>query len=127
MSSEYPRREEKSPKNINKTPMCRKCNIEMEESILYIHYPIGTLPVVGHRCKKCDFELISLEEARYAQDLAEKLGMYGDVGGLTRTITKSGGQLAFYIPKEIQKELHLKKGMKVRVSLRGDDIVLTPQ
>jgi len=112
---------------MGEMPRCRKCNLEMDKSILSTHYPRGSLPVRGYKCKTCGFELISIEEAEHAQELAERLGLYGDVGALTRTITKSGGQLAFYIPKEIQRELNLKKGTKVKVSLRGDEIVLTPQ
>ncbi len=99
----------------------------MDEAILWIHYPRATLPVKGYKCRQCGEEVLDAEEAMRHQKLAEKLGLYGDEGlALTRNITKSGKQLAVYIPKEIERELNLESGRKVKVYLRGDEIVIAP-
>lgn len=88
------------------------------------HFPEGALPSRGYKCDKCGYELIPLEEVKRVQEEAERLGLYGAPNPLTRKITKSGNNLAFYIPKEYERELGLKKGSKVKVWLKEDRICI---
>ncbi|KAF5412095.1 MAG: hypothetical protein U9N46_07665 [Euryarchaeota archaeon] len=45
-------------------PACHSCNLDMDEAILNIRYPKGTLPVRGFICPKCGYEVISFEDAK---------------------------------------------------------------
>jgi hypothetical protein len=97
----------------------------MIPDIINTHFPEGILPVRGYRCEKCGYELIPLEEARRAQELAEKLGLYGAPNPLTgHNITKSGNSLSVYIPKEYEKKLGLKKGTPIKLWLQDDRICI---
>ncbi len=107
---------------------CHECNHEMTADILYTHFPRGRLPVRGYRCEKCGYEMIPLEEAKSAQDEAEKLGLYGVANPLTgRYITKSGNNLCVYIPKEYERVLDLKPKTPVKIWLQGDTICIQPE
>jgi hypothetical protein len=108
------------------SPRCPKDRIAMEQAVLQMHFPRGTLPVMGRRCRRCGLELVSTENAQEGQELAEKLGLYEPRFPLVRTITKSGGQLALYLPREIEKALGLSKGTRVRIFTRGDEIIIQP-
>jgi hypothetical protein len=98
----------------------------MELAVLRMHFPRGALPVMGHKCRACGLELVSAEGAEEGQELAEKLGLYEPRFPLVRTITKSGGQLALYIPREIEKSFGLAKGTRVKIFTRGDEIIIQP-
>jgi hypothetical protein len=98
----------------------------MEPTVLRMHFPRGSLPVMGHRCRTCGLELVSAEGAEEGQELAEKLGLYEPRFPLVRTITKSGGQLALYLPREIEKAFGLAKGTRVKIFTRGDEIIIQP-
>lgn len=98
----------------------------MDEAILNIRYPKGTLPVRGFICPKCGYEVISFEDAKDASETAEKLGLLEPEGVLTRKITRSGNQLAVYIPKDIEREFDLKQGTKVKIYTKRDEIILAP-
>lgn len=105
--SEASRQQER--KSSNHRPMCHTCGLNMNETILEIRYPKGTLPVRGFICPKCGYEVISFEDAKDASETAEKLGLLEPEGVLTRKITKSGNQLAIYILKDIEREFDLKQ------------------
>jgi len=111
----------------NPNPKCHRCNADMKPDILYTHFPKGQLPTRGYRCPNCLNELIPLEEAKRVQEQAESLGLFGEANYLTRTITKSGNNLAVYIPKEIEKTLGIKQGRTVRLWLQNDEICIKPQ
>jgi hypothetical protein len=98
----------------------------MEPVVLQMHFPRGSLPVVGSRCPACGLELVSARGAQEGQELAEKLGLYEPRFPLLRSITRSGGQLALYLPREIEKALGLSKGTRVKIFVRGDEIVIQP-
>jgi len=108
------------------SPKCPDCKTSMEPVVLRMHFPRGALPVTGNRCPSCGLELVSAEGAEEGQQLAEKLGLYEPQFPLVRTITKSGGQLAIYLPREIERALGLAKGTRVRIFTRGDDIIIQP-
>ncbi|HLF06086.1 MAG TPA: AbrB/MazE/SpoVT family DNA-binding domain-containing protein [Thermoplasmata archaeon] len=78
----------------------------------------------GFRCPSCFEEMLDADVAADSQRLASKLGLYEPEFALLRKLTRTGGQLALYIPKEIQRALNLVAGRKVRVFLRGDQIVV---
>lgn len=110
----------------NHRPTCHSCDLDMDETILKIRYPKGTLPVRGFVCPKCGYEVISFEDAKAASETAERLGLLEPEGAITRKITRSGDQLAVYIPKNIEKEFDLKQGAKVRIYTKRDEIILAP-
>ena len=105
-----------------KSVRCHDCDAEMEPVILYTHFPRGRLPARGFKCPRCDNELIPMDEAERVQHEAERLGLYGVVNPLIRRVTKSGNNLAIYIPKEFEERLGLKKGTKVKLWLQEDQI-----
>jgi len=98
----------------------------MDEVILNIRYPKGTLPVRGFTCPKCGYEVISFEDAKNASETAERLGLIEPEGAITREITRSGDQLAVYIPKDIEREFDLRQGAKVRIYAKRNEIILAP-
>ena len=108
---------------------CHQCNDdEMKPDILYTHFPEGKLPVRGFRCEKCGYELIPLEEAKRAQEEAERLGLYGVANPLTgHRITKSGNNLSIYIPKEYERKLNLKPRTAIKMWLQGNKICVEPE
>ncbi len=88
------------PEGVQAIAIDRSCDLDMDEAILNIRYPKGTLPVRGFICPKCGYEVISFEDAKAASETAERLGLLEPEGTITRKITRSGGQLAVYIPKD---------------------------
>jgi len=94
----------------------------MEPDILYTRFPKGALPARGFRCPRCNYELVPLSEAKRVQHEAQKLGLFGVVNPLARKITKSGNNLAVYIPKDFEKKLGLKKGTPINMWLKEDEI-----
>ena len=110
----------------NHRPACHSCGLDMAEAILNIRYPKGTLPVRGFICPKCGYEVISFEDAKNASETAERLGLIEPEGAITREITKSGDQLAVYIPKDIEREFDLRQGTKVRIYAKHNEIILAP-
>ena len=123
MSEASQQQEENSSKN---RPICHSCGLDMDEKILKIRYPKGTLPVRGFVCSKCGYEIISFEDAKAASETAERLGLLEPEGAITRKITRSGDQLAVFIPKDIEREFDLKQGAKVRIYTKHDEIILAP-
>lgn len=103
---------------------CHSCNVNMEPDILYTHFPRGKLPTRGYRCPKCNYELIPIEEAKRVQQEAERLGLFGATNPLVRRITKSGNNLAVYIPKEFERKMGLKKGTQIKLWLQHDEICI---
>ncbi|MEW6069254.1 MAG: hypothetical protein AB1485_01425 [Candidatus Thermoplasmatota archaeon] len=98
----------------------------MEKTILKMHFPYGSLPVVGFECAGCGEEVIRADVAEETQKLARNLGLFGPEYSLIRKITKSGRQLALYLPKEIEKSFGLVSGRKVKIFKRGKEIVVHP-
>ena len=91
-----------------------------------MHFPRGSLPVEGFKCQECGDEIIDARTVEEYQHLAQKFGLYEPEFPLLRTITRSGKQLALYLPREIEKMFGLEKGMKVRIFTRGDEIIVQP-
>lgn len=123
MSRDIARREEYSERE---EPTCPHCRIRMEPAILTVHFPRDHIPGRGYRCLKCGYEALSAGEADRLSDLAKKLGLYEPAMPMVRKITRSGKRLSLYIPKDIEETLNLKKGMKVKISVQGDRIVIEP-
>jgi hypothetical protein len=94
--------------------------------VLTVHFPRGKLPVQGYRCPEHGYELIDPVESSKLERTAESLGLYEPQLVLTRKVTKSGGQLAVYIPKDVQRLLNLRQGTTVRVYVQGDRMVVEP-
>lgn len=105
-------------------PKCSSCGALMQSDILHTHFPKGALPTRGYRCPQCRYELIPLDEAKRVQHEAQKLGLFGIVNPLVRKITKSGNNLAVYIPKDFEKTLGLKKGMQINMWIKEDEICI---
>jgi hypothetical protein len=81
----------------------------MRPAILTVHFPRGNLPVQGYRCPEHAYELIDPVESSKVERTAESLGLYEPQLVLTRKVTKSGGQLAVYIPKDVQRLLNMSE------------------
>lgn len=107
-------------------PKCEHCGRPMRPAILTVHFPRGDLPVQGYRCPEHGYELIDPAESSKVERTAESLGLYEPQLVLTRKVTKSGGQLAVYIPKDVQRLLNLRQGTTVRVYVQGDRMVVEP-
>ena len=80
----------------------------------------------GYRCPEHGYELIDPVESSRVERTAERLGLYEPQLVLTRKVTKSGGQLAVYIPKHVQRLLNLRQRTTVRVYVQGDRMVIEP-
>ena len=98
----------------------------MAPAILRVRFPRGSLPVEGWRRAECGEETLGAQALAEAQHLAQEIGLYDSAYPLLRRLTKSGGQLALYIPKQLQEELALKQGARVKVFLRGRELVVQP-
>ena len=98
----------------------------MAPAVVRLRFPRGVLPVEGWRCAVCGEEVVGSQALAGAQRLAQELGLYDPAFPLLRKLTKSGGQLALYIPKQLEAELALKQGARVRVFARGREIVVQP-
>jgi len=107
-------------------PKCEHCGRPMRPAVLTVHFPRGDLPVQGYRCPEHGYELIDPVESSKLERTAESLGLYEPQLVLTRKVTKSGGQLAVYIPKDVQRLLNLRQGTTVRVYVQGDRMVVEP-
>jgi len=107
-------------------PKCEHCGRSMRPAILAVHFPRGNLPVQGYRCPEHAYELIDPGESSKVERMAESLGLYEPQLVLTRKVTKSGGQLAVYIPKDVQRLLNMRQGTTVRVYVQGDRMVVEP-
>ena len=108
------------------SPKCGYCGVPMEPAILTVHFPRGNLPVRGFKCSEHDYELIDSIESSKVEKVAENLGLYEPQLVLARRVTKSGGQLAVYIPKDVQHLLNLRAGTTVRVYVQGDRMIVEP-
>jgi len=98
----------------------------MRETVLKISYPKGTLPVRGFVCLNCGYEVLSFEDAEEASETAEKLGLLEPETVLTGEITESEEQVVLHIPKDIERRFELKKGKKVKIYTKGEEIILMP-
>jgi len=107
-------------------PKCEHCGRPMRPAILTVHFPRGDLPVQGYRCPEHGYELIDPVESSKVEKAAESLGLYEPQLVLTRKVTKSGGQLAVYIPKDVQRLLNIRQGTTIRVYVQGDRMVVEP-
>lgn len=107
-------------------PKCEYCGKPMAQALLTVHFPRGNLPVRGYKCSEHDYELIDPVETSRVEKVADSIGLYEPQLVLTRRVTKSGGQLAVYIPKDLQRLLNLRQGTTVRVYVQGDRMVVEP-
>jgi len=98
----------------------------MALAVVSLRFPRGALPVEGWRCAVCGEEVLGARALAGAQAIAQDLGLYDPAFPLLRKLTKSGGQLALYIPKQLEAEFALKQGARVRVFSRGREIVIQP-
>lgn len=98
----------------------------MQEAILQMHYPNGTLPVKGYRCPACGNERLLADSAQEAHDTAERIGLLGLESAQTRKLLKTGNSLAVSLDPAWVKEVLLdaKPGTPVRVGRQGNRIVI---
>lgn len=128
MSEVFQQLEEKSYNysDASLKPTCHTCNLSMKETILKTHYPRGVLPVRGFICPKCGYKVIGYEDAKEADETAERLGLLEPESILSCKINKIGDKLAVYIPAEIEQKLHLKQGTSLKIYTKGKGIIIEP-
>lgn len=100
----------------------------MEETLLKVHFPVGSLPARGYRCPICGDEQLLGSDAAAVQDLAHELGLYGLEDGSDRKLLRTGNSLAVTLPPSLVEEVlgGIGPGGEVRVGRVGDRIVVEP-
>lgn len=99
----------------------------MEEAILRVDFPLGSLPARGWRCPVCGEETLLLADAGEVQRLAQRLGLFGVQGRKRRKLLKTGGSLAVTLDPELLREVlgKARAGTYVQVGREGGRIVIT--
>lgn len=100
----------------------------MEQAILKVRFPLGSLPVRGFKCPTCGEERLPAHEAAEAQHLAEKLGLFGVRDSHTRKLLKTGNSIAVSLDPEMLQAIlpGAEPGTAVRVGRQGNHIVIGP-
>lgn len=98
----------------------------MEEAILKVHFPIGSMPVRGYRCPVCGDERLLGAEAAKAQKAAHKLGLFGLEQTQLRKLLKTGNSVAVSLDPELVRDVlgGLEPGGTVRIGRLGNRIVI---
>lgn len=106
-----------------------RCNlhdhpVEMEEAVVTLHFPRGTLPVRGGRCPLDGEEKIRAEDHAQAQALAHELGLFGLESTVQRKIGTTGTSAAVTLPPDLLARLGAKPGTVVEIGALGDALVI---
>lgn len=98
----------------------------MEEAVLKVHFPEGSLPARGLRCPVCGDERLLASDAKAAQDLAHRLGLYGVEQAERRKLLRTGNSTAVTLPPRLVREVlgGAGPGEAVRVGRQGGRIVV---
>jgi general stress protein YciG len=98
----------------------------MQEAVVRIHYPRGTLPVRGFRCPVCGEEEVLAQDAQALQDMARQLGFSGVENRRRRKLQKHGNSTTVSLDPEFLRKHGKKAGDTVVVAERGDELVILP-
>jgi predicted lysophospholipase L1 biosynthesis ABC-type transport system permease subunit len=96
----------------------------MEDAIVTLQFPGGTLPVRGGRCPIDGDEKIRGEDLVDAQALAHELGLYGLEGAVERKIGTTGTSASVTLPPDLLARLGLKPGSVVEIGAAGEALVI---
>ena len=102
------------PEGVQAIAIDRSCDLDMDEAILNIRYPKGTLPVRGFICPKCGYEVISFEDAKAASETAERLGLLEPEGTITRKIYSAPAQTALFFVGRTEPISRTNGGISLR-------------
>lgn len=100
----------------------------MDEAVLKVHFPAGSLAARGFRCPACGDERLLASDAEAAQELAHRLGLYGVEDVQERKLLQTGNSIAVTLPPRLVEEVlgGAGPGDAVRVGRLGDRIVVEP-
>lgn len=106
-----------------------RCNLHdepvpMDEVVLTLHFPRGSIPVRGGRCPVDGEEKIRAEDHARAQAQAHELGLFGLESTVQRKIGTTGTSAAVTIPPDLLARLGLKPGSVVEIGALGDSLVI---
>jgi len=106
-----------------------RCNLHdepvpMEEAVIVLQFPRGTLPVKGGRCPLDGDEKMRAEDVAEAQRLAHELGLFGLESAVQRKIGTTGTSAAVTLPPDLLARLGAKPGTVVEIGALGDALVI---
>lgn len=98
----------------------------MEEAVVEVRFPLGTLPCRGYRCPTCGREDVLGSDAGDLQELARRLGLFGPERRSRRKLMRTGGSIAVTLDPELLRSVlgHARAGAVVEVGLEGERIVI---
>lgn len=98
----------------------------MVETVLWVRYPRGKLPVKGCVCTICGADSIDADDAQQCTDLARDLGLFGIESDRTRSLLKVGNSVAVSLDPQLIRDVlgGAKPGDQVRVGRHGKRIVI---
>lgn len=100
----------------------------MNEAVLDVRFPRGTLPTRGFRCPECGNEVVRAEDAKALEAKAREAGFLGLDQGKPRKLLRVGNSLAVTLDPALAREVlrTTKPGTEVRMGRLGKRIVIEP-
>lgn len=98
----------------------------MKKKPVKIELPRGSIEMQGFECPKCGEEIFTHDQAVEGEKLAMPKGIWGPTLWPERKITTIGNSPAIVVPKDIAKQLKLKKGEEIRIGVLEDEIIIKP-
>ncbi len=106
--------------------ICPSCRTEMKKRPVKIDLPRGSVEIRGFICPKCGEEIFTHDQAVEGEKLAMSKGLWGPSLWLERKVTTIGNSPAIVIPKDIVKQLKLRKGEEIKIGVLEDEIIIKP-
>lgn len=106
--------------------LCPECRTAMKKKAIKIDLPRGSAEVQGFECQKCGEEMFTHDQAVEGEKLTMSKGIWGPTLWLERKVTTIGNSTAIVIPKDIAKQLKLRKGEEIKIGVLEDEIIIKP-
>ena len=103
---------------------CVNCKINMRKKKIRIDLPRGSVKIEGYECPKCKEQNFTHKQALKGEDISISKNLWGSSLWLERKVTTVGNSPAVVIPRDIAKQLHIKKGTEIKIGLIGEEIVI---
>jgi len=106
--------------------ICPNCKVPMKKKPIKIDLPSDSIEVQGFECPECGEEIFTHDQAVEGEKLAMSKGVWGPTLWLERKVTTIGHSPAIVIPKDIAKQLKLRKGEDIKIGMLEDEIIIKP-
>ena len=104
--------------------VCANCKTKMKSKMIKLDLPRGSVMVEGYECPKCGEEIFTHDQALKGEQQAMEKDVWGSGLWLERKVTTVGNSPAVVIPKDIARQLRIKKGNDIKIALVKDEIII---